>query len=224
MQAHVSTDPDAPPPRPRLAIGLTGGIGCGKTTVADLFAARGATIIDTDQIAHALTAPHGAAMPALLAEFGPDFATPEGALDRARMRTLVFADPGARARLEAILHPRIRDATAGAALLATGPYTIFVVPLLIESGTWRERVARVLAIDCAEATQVARVMARNQLPETQVRAIMAAQVTRAERLAAADDVIVNDAGIDALLPQVTRLHALYLDEAARLASDAGDRL
>jgi dephospho-CoA kinase len=220
MQAHA---PESAQPA-RLAIGLTGGIGCGKTTVADQFAARGATVIDTDQIAHALTAPHGAAMPALLAEFGPDYATPEGALDRARMRALVFADPGARARLEAILHPRIRDATAAAALLATGPYTIFVVPLLIESGTWRERVARVLAIDCPEATQVARVMARNGLSEAQVRAIMAAQVTRAQRLAAADDVIVNDAGVDALLPQVTRLHALYLEEAARLAGQSGDRL
>ena len=200
-----------------FSVGLTGGIGCGKTTVADLFAARGASIVDTDQIAHALTAPHGAAMPALLDEFGAAFATPEGALDRAKMRALVFADPGARARLEAILHPRIRAATAAAALVATGPYVIFVVPLLIESGSWRERVTRILAIDCPEATQVARVMARNGLDEAQVRAIMAAQVTRAQRLAAADDVIVNDAGVDALLPQVERLHAEYLAEAARFA-------
>jgi len=203
---------------PRFGVGLTGGIGCGKTTVADLFAARGAAVIDTDQIAHSLTAPHGAAMPALLAEFGAGYATPDGALDRAKMRALVFADPSARARLEGILHPRIRDATAAAALLAGGPYTIFVVPLLIESGTWRERVARVLAIDCPEATQVARVMARNGLTEEQVRAIMAAQVPRARRLAEADDVIVNDAGVDNLLPQVERLHLRYLDEAARLAN------
>jgi len=200
-----------------FSVGLTGGIGCGKTTVADLFAARGAAIVDTDQIAHALTAPHGAAMPALLEEFGAEYATLDGALDRARMRTLVFDDPGARARLEAILHPRIREATAAAALLATGPYVIFAVPLLIESGTWRERVTRILAIDCPEAMQVARVMARNGLAEAQVRAIMAAQVTRAQRLAAADDVIVNDAGVEALLPQVERLHAEYLAEAARLA-------
>jgi dephospho-CoA kinase len=208
----------------RFAIGLTGGIGCGKTTVADLFAARGASVIDTDQIAHSLTAPGGAAMPALIEAFGPGFATPDGALDRARMRTLVFADPDARARLEAVLHPRIREATAGAALLATGPYVIFVVPLLIESGTWRERVARVLAIDCPEATQVARVMARNNMTEAQVRAIMAAQVTRARRLEAADDVILNDDGLDALLPQVERLHTFYLDEAARLASQPSQRL
>src|SRR5206468_7381229 len=191
----------------RFAVGLTGGIGCGKTTVADLFAARGAAVIDTDQIAHALTAPGGAAMPALIDAFGPGFATPEGALDRARMRALVFADPDARARLEAILHPRIREATNAAALLATGPYVMFVVPLLIESGTWRGRVARVLAIDCPEQMQVARVMARNNMTETQVRAIMAAQVTRARRLDAADDVIVHDDGSDALLPQIARLHA-----------------
>jgi dephospho-CoA kinase len=213
-----------PHPGPRFAVGLTGGIGCGKTTVADLFAARGAAVIDTDQIAHSLTAPHGAAMPALIDAFGPDYATADGALDRARMRALVFSDPGARARLEAILHPRIRDATAAAALLADGPYTIFVVPLLIESGTWRERVARVLAIDCSEDTQVARVMARNGLTEEQIRAIMAAQVTRARRLEEADDVILNDTGIDALLPQVERLHRFYLDEAERLAEQPSQRL
>lgn len=193
-----------------FSVGLTGGIGCGKSTVADLFAARGASVIDTDQIAHALTGPHGAAMPALVAEFGAQCATPDGALDRARMRALVFADPGARTRLEAILHPRIRAATAAAALLATGPYLIFAVPLLIESPSWRARVTRILVVDCAEQTQVARVMARNALPEAQVRAIMAAQVTRAQRLAAADDVIVNDDGLDALVPQVERLHAQYL--------------
>jgi dephospho-CoA kinase len=201
-----------------FSVGLTGGIGCGKTTVADMFGALGASLVDTDAIAHALTAPHGAAMPALLAEFGPGFATPDGALDRAKMRELVFADPGARSRLEAILHPRIREATAAAAALATGPYVIFVVPLLIESGTWAERVTRVLAIDCSEETQVARVMARNQLSEPQVRAIMAAQVTRAERLAKADDVILNDDGIEALAPQVERLHAFYLAQADRMAA------
>jgi dephospho-CoA kinase len=210
--------------RPVFSVGLTGGIGCGKTTVADLFAARGASVIDTDHIAHMLTAPNGAAMPALLAEFGADFATPEGALDRAKMRALVFADPGARARLEAILHPRIREATAAAALMATGPYVIFAVPLLIESGSWRDRVTRVLAVDCAEATQVARVMARNSLPEAQVRAIMAAQVTREQRLAAADDVIDNDGGIDALVPQVERLHAEYLAQANRMATLPMERL
>lgn len=194
----------------RFTVGLTGGIGCGKSTVADLFAARGASLVDTDVLAHQLTAPGGAAMPALVAEFGAPFATADGALDRTRMRDLVFANPGARARLEAILHPMIRTATASAALAATGPYTIFVVPLLVESGTWRARVQRILAIDCQETTQIARVMARNGLPEAQVKSIMAAQASRQQRLAAADDVIDNDAGIDALLPQVDRLHQFYL--------------
>ena len=193
-----------------FSVGLTGGIGCGKSTVADLFAGLGASIVDTDAIAHSLTAPHGAAMPAIVAEFGPDFATPDGALDRARMRSLVFSDAGARGRLEAILHPRIRDATAAAALIATGPYVIYAVPLLIESGAWRERVSRVLAVDCSEDTQVARVMQRSGLSADQVRAIMATQVTRTQRLAAADDVIDNDDGLEALLPQVSRLHERYL--------------
>ena len=205
---------DAPRP-PAFSVGLTGGIGCGKSTVADMFAARGAAVIDTDQIAHSLTAPHGAAMPALLAEFGDDFATPDGALDRAKMRALVFSDATARARLEAILHPRIRDATAAAAAIASGDYTIFVVPLLIESGTWRTRVTRVLAIDCPEQLQVARVMARNNMSEAQVRAIMAAQVTREQRRAAADDIILNDDGLDALRPQVETLHAMYLSQSKK---------
>ncbi|WP_288380340.1 dephospho-CoA kinase [uncultured Massilia sp.] len=196
-----------------FSVGLTGGIGCGKTTVADMFAELGASVIDTDVIAHSLTAPHGAAMPALLAEFGADFATADGALDRARMRALVFTDATARARLEGILHPRIREATAAAAAIASGAYVIFVVPLLIESGTWRERVTRVLAIDCPEEIQVARVMARSGISEEQVRAIMAAQVTRAQRRAAADDIILNDDGLNALYPQVELLHAMYLSQA-----------
>jgi dephospho-CoA kinase len=196
-----------------FAVGLTGGIGCGKSTVADMFAARGAGIVDTDVLAHQLTAPGGAAMPALVQEFGANFATPDGALDRTRMRDLVFADPGARARLEGILHPMISAATMDAAMSVAGAYVIFVVPLLVESGTWRSRVQRVLAIDCQEATQIARVMARNGLPEAQVKAIMAAQASRTQRLAAADDVIDNDGGQDALAPQVDRLHQFYLAQA-----------
>ncbi|MFP5392334.1 MAG: dephospho-CoA kinase [Gammaproteobacteria bacterium] len=196
--------------RRRFTVGLTGGIGCGKTTVADRFAELGAAIVDTDQIAHSLTAPRGPAMPAIVAAFGEQFAEPDGALDRARMRALVFSDPGAKARLEAILHPLIRSTAEAAALAATGPYVIMVVPLLIESGTWRERVDRVLVIDCLEETQVRRVMARNGLPEAQVRAIMATQASRAERLAAADDVIVNDEGMDTLPARIARLHEQYL--------------
>jgi len=193
-----------------FAVGLTGGIGSGKSTVADMFAARGATIVDTDLIAHSMTAPQGPAMPAIVAEFGAAFADASGAMDRARMRELVFSDAGAKARLEAILHPRIRDAALAAGAAATGAYVIYAVPLLIESGTWRARVTRVLAVDCEEQVQIARVMARNNLPEAQVRAIMAAQVSRTQRLAAADDVIINNAGIAELEAQVERLHALYL--------------
>jgi len=193
-----------------FSIGLTGGIGSGKTTVANMFAERGASIVDTDLIAHSLTAPGGPAMPAIIAEFGPEFADATGALDRARMRQLVFADTGAKARLEAILHPRIRDGALAAGAAATGSYVIYAVPLLVESGTWRSRVARVLVIDCREEVQIARVMARNNLPESQVRAIMAAQASRAQRLAAADDIIENNDGIAALAPQIDRLHALYM--------------
>jgi dephospho-CoA kinase len=192
-----------------FAVGLTGGIGSGKSTVADMFAARGATIVDTDLIAHSMTAPNGPAMPAIVAEFGPEFADASGAMDRARMRALVFSDAGAKARLEAILHPRIRDAALVAGAAASGDYVIYAVPLLIESGTWRARVTRVLAVDCSEEVQIARVMARNNLPEAQVRAIMAAQVSREQRLAAAHDVIVNNAGIADLEAQVERLHQLY---------------
>lgn len=203
--------------RKLFTVGLTGGIGSGKSTVADQFAALGASVVDTDQIAHALTAPHGAAMPALLEEFGAEFATPEGALDRAKMRQLVFSDAGARTRLETILHPKIRDATAAAAAIATGPYVILVVPLLVESGSWAERVDRVLVVDCPETVQIRRVMSRNNLPEAQVRAIMAAQASRGQRLAAADDVILNDDGIELLAPQISQMHAFYLENAAGIA-------
>jgi dephospho-CoA kinase len=209
---------------PPFTVGLTGGIGSGKSTVADMFAARGASIVDTDQIAHSLTAPHGPAMPAIVAAFGPEFADASGAMDRARMRSLVFADPGAKARLEAILHPMIRDASLAAAAAASGDYVMFAVPLLIESGTWRARVSRILAVDCPEQLQIARVMARNGLPEAQVRAIMATQVSRDQRRAAADDIIVNDAGIDALGPQIERLHQLYLAFSKRSATIPSQRL
>jgi dephospho-CoA kinase len=201
---------------PKLHIGLTGGIGCGKTTVANLFAERGATLVDTDLIAHAMTAPHGPAMAAIAQTFGAGFIAADGSLDRAAMRALVFTDPAAKQRLEAILHPMIRAEAERQALAASGLYVIFVVPLLIESGAWRNRVGRILAVDCLETTQVARVMARNGLTEAQVRAIMANQVSRAERLAAADDVIDNDDGMHALLPQVETLHALYLTISATM--------
>ena len=207
-----------------FSIGLTGGIGCGKTTVADLFAALGATLIDTDLIAHCLTAPQGPAMPAIVAEFGPQFAAADGALERARMRELVFSDALAKARLEAILHPRIVEQALAEAAAASGAYVIFVVPLLVQSPAWRQRVTRIVVIDCPEAVQVARVMARNGLSEQQVRAIMAAQATRAERLAAADDVITNEGEIAALHPQIALLHAKYLAISKRMSELPMQRL
>jgi dephospho-CoA kinase len=163
-------------------------------------------------------------MPAIVAEFGAQFADAQGALDRDRMRNLVFADASAKARLEAILHPRIRDAALAAAAAADGSYVIFAVPLLVESGNWRERVTRILVVDTPEQQQLERVMARNRLPEAQVRAIMAAQATRQERLAAADDIIRNEAGIAALTPQIERLHDLYLAFSKRTASNPSQRL
>ncbi|MBA5636394.1 dephospho-CoA kinase [Duganella sp. LX20W] len=210
--------------QPRFTVGLTGGIGSGKSTVAELFAARGVTIVDTDQIAHSLTAPGGAAMADIVSQFGPEYADATGALDRARMRQLVFADAAAKTRLEAILHPRIRAATEAATAAATGCYVMLAIPLLVESGSWRARVTRVLAVDCAETVQLARVMARNHLPEAQVRAIMAAQATRQQRLDAADDVITNDAGLDALTPQIERLHQLYLTFSTGMAPNGPQRL
>lgn len=193
----------------RFSVGLTGGIGSGKTTVADLFAQRGATVIDTDQIAHHLTASGGMALPAIRAQFGANFIGPEGAMDRAKMRELVFTDPVAKQSLETILHPLIRIETERAAAQAQGTYLLFVVPLLIESSTWQQRVSRLLVIDCPEELQVARVMVRNGLTRSQVMAIMATQVPRKTRLAAADDVILNDGDAVALVPQVDRLNALY---------------
>lgn len=192
-----------------FSVGLTGGIGSGKTTVADMFAARGAAVIDTDQIAHQLTAPAGIAIPAIQAQFGATFITGTGALDRARMREAVFNDPAAKKRLEAILHPLIRQECERAATLVRGPYLLFVIPLLVESGNWRNRVSRVLVVDCPESQQLARVMERNGLSEAQVRAIMAAQASREQRLAAADDILLNDGNVAALAPQIDRLHALY---------------
>jgi dephospho-CoA kinase len=209
---------------PRFSVGLTGGIGCGKTTVADMFGELGAALVDTDLIAHALTAPGGAAMAAIAAEFGPAYVTADGALDRAAMRALVFTDPGARHRLEAILHPRIRDTALAEAAAAEAPYVLFVVPLLIESGSWRARVGRVLAIDCPEEVQIARVMARNNMTEEQVRAIMATQISRAERLAAADDVVTNVGSREDLRPQIARLHANYLAFSERMSRLPMERL
>lgn len=199
-----------------FSVGLTGGIGSGKSTVADLFAARGATLIDTDRIAHRLTAPGGAAIASLAAQFGADFLDVDGAMDRAKMRSHVFADAAARRALEAILHPLIGQEVEREARIADGLYPIYVVPLLVESGRWRTRVSRILVVDCPEPLQVARVMQRSSLSAEQVKAIMATQVPRAARIAAADDLVDNSAAPALLEPQVARLHALYL----RLAQPA----
>jgi dephospho-CoA kinase len=197
-------------PTERFSVGLTGGIGSGKSLVADLFAAQGAAVIDTDLIAHQLTAANGAAIEAIRNTFGAAFITHEGALDRNRMRAAVFADPTEKKCLEAILHPLIRQETERSALQAEGAYLLFVVPLLVESGFWLQRVTRVLLVDCPEDIQIRRVMQRNMLSEAQVRAIMATQATRAERLAVADDIILNDSDTAALMTQVQHLHAHYL--------------
>jgi dephospho-CoA kinase len=197
-----------------FAVGLTGGIGSGKSTVADLFAKRGVTLVDTDVIAHRITAPRGLAMPSIATEFGPSFVTSDGSLDRARMRALVFSDENARKRLEAITHPLIRAETERQRQQAPGPYVIVVVPLLVESGSWKTRVNRVLAVDCSVETQIARVMRRNAFTREQVLAIIARQATREARLAAADDVIVNDnRSLDELEVDVDQLHRTYVSLA-----------
>jgi len=175
-----------------LRIGLTGGIGSGKSTVAGLLAAHGAAIIDTDAIARRLTLAGGAAIPALRAEFGDDCIDTNGALDRERMRTLAFGDPAARQRLEGILHPLIGEQAEREAAAAAAPVKVFDVPLLVESGRWRARVDRVLVVDCSEETQRARVVQRAGWTDTMVRAVIAQQAPRARRLAAADAVIRND--------------------------------
>lgn len=193
-----------------LRIGLTGGIGCGKTTVSDLFGEQGVAVIDTDLISHALTGPAGAAMPAIIEAFGPAVVSPQGALDRGEMRRRVFSDPAARQQLEAILHPRIRQEADARCAAAASPYVLLVVPLLIESAGYRDRVERILVVDCDESTQIERVMARSGLTAAEVQAIMATQVSRAERLAVADDVIRNTAGRAALAEQILTLHQHYL--------------
>ena len=193
-----------------FVIGLTGGIGSGKSAAADAFARLGATLVDTDVIAHALTAPGGAAIEAVRAAFGDDCIDASGAMDRAEVRARVFADASARKQLEGILHPLIRRESAARVAEAHGPYVVLVVPLLVESRDYRTRVDRVLVIDCPVETQIARVRARSGLAEDEARRIVAAQASRETRLAAADDVIDNSGTLEALHAQVERLHARYL--------------
>jgi len=200
-----------------LRIGLTGGIGSGKSTVAGLLAARGAAIIDSDALARRLTLPGGAAIPAIRAEFGDDFIDATGALDRERMRALAFADPPARRRLEAILHPLIGIETEREAGAARAGVIVFDVPLLVESGRWRARVDRVLVVDCSEATQLERVVQRAGWSPDMVRAVIAQQASRAARLAAADAVIRNDGiSLAELEMQIDTLWSLWCDPAGRV--------
>lgn len=197
-------------------VGLTGGIGSGKSTVAELFVALGAALVDTDRVAHELTAADGAAMPMLRQAFGDVVVAADGALDRAVMRRLVFADAAARARLEGILHPMIRELSAERCRAATAPYVLLAVPLLVESGSYRERCQRILVVDCPEALQIDRVMARSGLARDEVEAILASQATRQQRLAIADDVINNDGELTRLEQQVAILHRQYLDRQTKV--------
>ena len=193
-----------------LHIGLTGGIGSGKSTVAGHLIRCGAVVIDADAIARSVTASGGAAIAAIAAEFGPDFITAEGALDRDRMRALAFTDPGARHRLEAIVHPLVGRETEQRAAAAASSSLVFDVPLLVESGRWRGRVDRVLVVDCRPETQVERVMRRNGWTRDAVERVIAAQADRATRLAAADAVIFNDAiTLEELERQTVQLAARF---------------
>ncbi|WP_237173279.1 dephospho-CoA kinase [Paracandidimonas lactea] len=198
-------------------IGLTGGIGSGKSRVADMLMQWGAAVIDTDVIAHALTAPGGLAIEPIRQQFGPDVIAATGALDRQAMRELAFDSPQARAKLEAILHPLIRQETEARAAQATGCYLVFVVPLLVESERWADRVDRVCVVDCDPDTQVRRVQARSGLTPEAIARIMSAQASRETRLAAADDIIVNDGrtDADALARQVRALHDAWCEQAGQ---------
>lgn len=190
-------------------VGLTGGIGSGKSAAADEFARLGAALVDTDAISHRLTGAGGAAIPAIQRIFGEGYVLSSGAMDRKRMRERVFSDAAARKSLEGLLHPMIRAESERQIAAAGGPYVIHVVPLLVESGGYRERVDRVLVVDCPEDLQVERVRGRSGLSADEARAIVRTQAPRAERLAAADDLIDNSGTLQELHRQVEALHAKY---------------
>lgn len=188
--------------------GLTGGIGSGKSTVAQFFAELGVRVIDTDLISHQLTQANGAAIPEIQKAFGSAFVNAEGALERRKMRELVFADNDAKRRLEAILHPLILSTAQTLAASATNaPYTLVVVPLLLESARYRDWLQRIIVVDCPETLQLTRTMRRGNLSEPDVLAIMQQQITRARRLEAADEIIHNDGQLDTLRAQVQALHS-----------------
>jgi len=193
----------------KLVVGLTGGIGSGKSAAADEFARLGATIVDTDVIARELTEAGGAALPHIKSLFGEGFITPHGAMDRDAMRQRVFSDPAAKQALERLLHPMIRAEAERRIAAATGPYVVYVVPLLIESGGQNDRVHRVLVVDAPEDLQVERVRVRSRLADKEIRSIIAQQAPRPVRLAAAHDVLENTGSLDALRKQVAALDARY---------------
>ena len=207
--------------RPPLRIGLTGGIASGKSTVADLFSGLGAVIIDTDVIARDVVEPGEPALHEIRNEFGGEVIRSDGSLDRARLRRIVFADDTARARLEAILHPRIRAATLDQSTVRArnAAYQVIVVPLLVESPL-SAVMDRIVVVDCDESTQIRRLMARDAESEAQARQMLAAQASRADRLALADDVSDNGGDMNATVEQVERLHRRYLALAAQ--QDGGD--
>ena len=200
---------DRPVPHVSFAVGLTGGIGAGKTVVAHRLAALGATVVDTDAISRRLTDAGGAAMAALREAFGAAFVTPEGALDRSAMRLLAFSDPRSRERLEAILHPAIRAEADRELQACAASYAVVVVPLLFETGAYLDRVERTLVVDCPENLQIRRAAARSGLSEDEVRRIMAAQWPRWRRLQVADDVLWNGGDEEGLAIQCEKLHRDY---------------
>ena len=199
-----------------FVIGVTGGIGSGKTTICQQFAALGAPVVDTDQVARDVVAPGTPGLARLVELFGAGILTDQGQLDRRRMRARVFANPAERAQLEAILHPLIREGTDASVLACGYPYCLVCIPLLVERGGGN-RVDRVLVIDCPPEVQIARVMSRDDLNAAEVEAILKSQAGREERLAAADDVLVNAGDLSTLQPQIAKLHALYLRLAAERA-------
>lgn len=200
-------------------VGLTGGIGSGKSTAAHMFAELGAAVVDTDAISHALTGPGGAAMPALRETFGVECVRPDGGLDRQAMREVVFRDAAARRLLEDIVHPMIRLEAERQVATAAAPYVLLMVPLLLETGRYVSLLQRILVVDCDPEVQIRRTMERSGLTRDAVAAIMAAQLDRQARLAGADDVIDNSGDERALRAQVARLHVTYL----QLAEQALDR-
>lgn len=204
-------------PPPPFIVGMTGGIGCGKTTISDLFAQRGIEVVDTDVIAHQLTCASGKAIPALVDTFGEDILAEDGALDRVVMRQRVFADPTQRQRLEAILHPMIYAEAIAACQHSrkTSPYVLLVVPLLVEAGErYQRHCQRILLIDCAEETQIRRVMDRNHLSRIEVERMLAAQTTRTTRQALATDVVINDGAPSRLSETVSQLDLKFRELAA----------